>query len=149
MDQDQKARAVADAMWAQDRASQAMGMRLVAVGAGTATLSMTVQPEHCNGFGILHGGLLAALADSAFAFACNSANALTVASGFDIDIVRSALVGDELTARAVAAHQGGRSGVYDVTVTRGHASTEELIAVFRGRATRLKDRFVVPQLEET
>ena len=142
---DQKARAVADAMWAQDRASQAMGMRLVAVGAGTATLAMTVKPDHCNGFGILHGGLLAALADSAFAFACNSANALTVASGFDIDIVRSALVGDELTARAVAAHQGGRSGVYDVTVTRG----EELMAVFRGRATRLKDRFVVPELEET
>ena len=145
MTPEDKARAVADAMWAQDRASQAMGMRLVAVGAGTATLSMTVKSDHCNGFGILHGGLLAALADSSFAFACNSANALTVASGFDIDIVRSALVGDELTARAVAAHQGGRSGVYDVTVLRG----EELIAVFRGRATRLKDRFVVPQLEET
>ena len=149
MTPDQKARAVADAMWAQDRASQALGLRLVDVRAGTASLSMTVKPDHCNGFGILHGGLLAALADSAFAFACNSANALTVASGFDIDIVHSARVGDELTASAVAAHQGGRSGVYDVTVTRGHASTEELIAVFRGRATRLKDRFVVPQLEET
>lgn len=145
MTPDDKARAVANAMWAQDRASQAMGMRLVNVGAGTATLAMVVKTEHCNGFGILHGGLLAALADSAFAFACNSQNALTVASGFDIDIVRSALVGDELTARAQAAHQGGRSGVYDVTVTRG----EELIAVFRGRATRLKDRFVVPELEET
>ncbi len=145
MTPDDKARAVANAMWAQDRASQAMGMRLVAVGAGTATLSMTVKSDHCNGFGILHGGLLATLADSAFAFACNSQNALTVASGFDIDIVRSARVGDELTARAQAAHQGGRSGVYDVTVTRG----EELIAVFRGRATRLKDRFVVPELEET
>lgn len=145
MTPDDKARAVADAMWAQDRASQAMGMRLVDVGGGTATLVMVVKTEHCNGFGILHGGLLATLADSAFAFACNSQNALTVASGFDIDIVRSALVGDELTARAQAAHQGGRSGVYDVTVTRG----EELIAVFRGRATRLKDRFVVPELEET
>ncbi len=145
MTPDDKARAVADAMWAQDRASQAMGMRLVDVGASTATVTMVVKTEHCNGFGILHGGLLATLADSAFAFACNSQNALTVASGFDIDIVRSALVGDELTARAQAAHQGGRSGVYDVTVTRG----EELIAVFRGRATRLKDRFVVPQLEET
>lgn len=149
MTPDQKARAVADAMWAQDRASQALGLRLVDVRAGTASLSMTVKPDHCNGFGILHGGLLAALADSAFAFACNSANALTVASGFDIDIVRSALVGDELTARAVAAHQGGRSGVYDVTVTRGNVPNEDLIAVFRGRATRLKDRFVVPDLERS
>lgn len=147
MNADQKARAVADAMWAQDRASQALGLRLVEVRAGSATLAMAVRAEHCNGFGILHGGLLAALADSAFAFACNSANALTVASGFDIDIVRSALVGDELMARAQAAHQGGRSGVYDVTVTRGTVPNEELIAVFRGRATRLKDRFVVPELE--
>jgi acyl-CoA thioesterase len=143
MDADDKACAVAAAMWAKDKASQNLGMVLTQVGAGRATLTMTVRDEHCNGFGLLHGGLLATLADSAFAFACNSSNTLTVASGFDIDIVKSAEVGDELLAEARCLHQGGRSGVYEVVVKRG----DELIALFRGRSQRLKGRFVAPELE--
>ena len=130
-------------MWAKDQASQQLGMVITDVGEGRASLAMTVRAEHCNGFGLLHGGLLATLADSAFAFACNSSNVLTVASGFDIDIVRSAEVGDELLAEARCLHQGGRSGVYEVAVRRG----DELIAVFRGRSQRLKGRFVDPSLE--
>jgi len=143
MSPDDKACAVAAAMWAKDQASQQLGMVITAVGEGRATLAMTVRASHCNGFGLLHGGLLATLADSAFAFACNSSNTLTVASGFDIDIVKSAEVGDELVAQARCLHQGGRSGVYEVVVTRG----DELIALFRGRSQRLKGRFVDPSLE--
>ena len=139
MDADTLARQVAAAMWARDQASQSLGMRLGEVGAGRASIHLTVTAAHCNGFGILHGGLLAALADSAFAFACNSANALTVASGFDIDLLKSAHVGDELQAHARCLHQGGRNGLYEVEVRRG----EELIAVFRGRSQRLKDRKVI------
>lgn len=126
-------------MWSRDQASQQLGMRLGEVSAGRATVAMTVGPAHCNGFGILHGGLLATLADSAFAFACNSSNQLTVASGFDIDILKPANVGDELRASASCLHQGGRNGLYEVRVTRG----DELIAVFRGRSQRLKDRKVI------
>lgn len=143
MTADDKACAVAAAMWARDLASQQLGMVITDVGEGRAVVAMTVRESHCNGFGLLHGGLLATLADSAFAFACNSGNQLTVASGFDIDIVRSAEVGDELVAEARSLHQGGRSGVYEVVVKRG----DELIALFRGRSQRLKGRFVDPSLE--
>lgn len=143
MNADDKACAVAAAMWAKDRASQSLGMVITDVGDGRAVVAMTVREAHCNGFGLLHGGLLATLADSAFAFACNSSNTLAVASGFDIDILKSAEVGDELIAEARALHQGGRSGVYEVAVRRG----DELIAVFRGRSQRLKGRFVDPNLE--
>ena len=143
MTADQKAQAVAQAMWAQDEASRQLGMELLEVSAGRARLALTVEARHCNGFAVLHGGLLATLADSAFAFACNSSNALTLAGGFDIDILKSCQAGDRLVAEARCTHQGGRSGLYDVTVTRG----EELIAVFRGRSQRLKGRFVNPDLE--
>ena len=143
MTADDKACAVAAAMWAKDLASQSLGMVITDVGEGRAAVAMTVRELHCNGFGLLHGGLLATLADSAFAFACNSSNTLTVASGFDIDIVRSAEVGDELVAEARCLHQGGRGGVYEVVVKRG----DEVIAFFRGRSQRLKGRFVDPSLE--
>ena len=105
------ARQVADAMWAKDLASQALGLQLERVGQGHARFSMTVRPEHCNGFGVLHGGVLATLADTAFAFACNSSNALTLATGIDIDILRSAHAGDALSARAECCHQGGQNGL--------------------------------------
>jgi acyl-CoA thioesterase len=139
---DDLARQVADAMWAKDLASQALGLQLQQVGQGHARFSMTVRPEHCNGFGVLHGGVLATLADTAFAFACNSSNALTLATGFDIDILRSAQVGDALSARAECRHQGGQNGLYDVTITRG----EDTIAHFRGRSQRLKGRKVVEEI---
>jgi acyl-CoA thioesterase len=142
MNADELACAVAAAMWAKDRASQQLGIVITHVAAGEARVAMTVRDAHCNGFGLLHGGVLAALADSAFAFACNGSNRLTVASGFDIDIVKPAEPGDELLADARCLHQGGRSGLYEVRVTRG----DELIAVFRGRAQRLKDRKVIEEI---
>lgn len=143
MSPDDKACAVAAAMWARDQASQALGMVITDVGEGRAKVAMTVRPPHCNGFGLLHGGVLAALADTAFALACNSSNALAVAAGFDMDIVRAAEPGDELMADARCLHQGGRSGLYEVVVTRG----DEVIAHFRGRSQRLTGRFVDPSLE--
>lgn len=138
-----KARLVAEVLWAQDAASRALGMELIEVGVGRARFGLTVEARHCNSFGVLHGGLLAALADSAFAFACNSHNALTLASGFEIDILKSSQPGDRLVAEARCVHQGGRSGLYDVEVRRG----AELVAVFRGRSQRLRDRLVRPELE--
>jgi acyl-CoA thioesterase len=122
----------AEAMWAGDAASKSLGMRIVSVGPGTATLSMTVREDMINGWDLCHGGLIAALADSAFAFACNSRGTVTVASGFDVTFLESARLGDELVAVAVERSLRGRSGLYDVTVTR--ASDATVIAEFRGRS---------------
>jgi acyl-CoA thioesterase len=143
MDAQQLAQAVAEAMWAQDQASQALGMRLDAVGPGTATLSMLIRADMLNGFALCHGGLIGTLADSAFAFACNSGNQLTVASGYSIDIVAGAREGDRLQAQARQVAGTGRTGLYDVQVRN---QRDELIAEFRGRAYRLKDRRVVDHL---
>ncbi|WP_373715862.1 hydroxyphenylacetyl-CoA thioesterase PaaI [Roseateles sp.] len=126
-------------MFVDDAASRMLGMQVVEIGPGHAVLTMTVRVDMLNGFAVCHGGLIATLADSAFAFACNSRNALTVASGFDIDILRSAKLGDLLTARAEEASLGGRTGLYDITVTNQRG---ELIAMFRGRSYRLGDRKV-------
>ncbi len=143
MTAEQLAQAVAEAMWAQDRASQALGMALEAVSPGTARLSMPIRADMLNGFALCHGGLIGTLADSAFAFACNSGNQLTVASGYSIDIVAGAREGDVLTAHAQRKAATGRTGLYDVQV---HNQRGELVAEFRGRAYRLKDRRVVPEL---
>ncbi|MBH9551958.1 hydroxyphenylacetyl-CoA thioesterase PaaI [Inhella gelatinilytica] len=143
MTPDQLAQAVAEAMWAQDRASQALGMRLEHVAAETARLSMSIRADMLNGFALAHGGLIGTLADSAFAFACNSGNQLTVASGYSIDIVMGAREGDVLTATGRRVAATGRTGLYDVQVRN---QRDELVAEFRGRATRLKDRRVVPDL---
>src|SRR5262249_54970000 len=129
----QIAEASRDAMWAQDRASQALGMEIVSVGPGRATLHMRVRAEMCNGHGTCHGGMIFSLADSAFAFACNSHNKVTVANNCSIAFVAAAHEGDELTAEAVERHRGGRSGVYDVTVT---GVDGVLVAVFRGHSTQ-------------
>ena len=131
-DPDQLARAAADAMWAGDAASQALGMRIESVGPGTASLSMRVREDMINGWDLCHGGLIASLADSAFAFACNSRGTVTVASGFDVTFLESARLGDELVAVAVERSVRGRSGLYDVTVTR--TSDDTVIAEFRGRS---------------
>lgn len=133
------AEAAAHAMWAQDRASQALGLHLVAIGPGRATLRMTVRPDMCNGHRTCHGGMIFTLADSAFAFACNSHNAVTVANNCNISFVAAAREGDVLSADAVERHRGGRSGMYDVTVTD---QTGRLIAVFRGHSTQLKGELV-------
>ena len=131
------ARRHVDAMWADDRASRRLGMALHDVGPGRAELSMTVRDDMVNGHGICHGGFLAALADSAFAFACNTYGSVTVAAGFDITFVAPARLGDRLVARATERVRYGRNGVYDVTVLRIGVDTETVIAEFRGRSRSL------------
>jgi acyl-CoA thioesterase len=129
-DRNALARRVAAAMWAEDSASQALGMRIVDVGAGRATLTMTVLADMTNGHDICHGGFMFSLADSAFAFACNSHNHRAVAQACDIVFVTPVRLGDELVATAIERLRNGRNGICDVTVRRG----EEVVAEFRGRS---------------
>ena len=119
LDPDDLARAATEAMWEGDRASQALGMEIVAVGEGRATVTMTVRETMVNGHGTCHGGYIFTLADSAFAFACNSRNAMAVAQHCDITFLTPAYEGDVLTATASERSRAGRSGLYDVTVTKG------------------------------
>lgn len=137
------AEAARDAMWANDRASRALGMQVRAVGPGTATLAMTVRQDMLNGHDLCHGGLVATLADSAFAFACNAYNEVTVASGFDINLFAAARLGDTLTATAHEVNKAGRTGVYDIEVTNQRG---ERIAAFRGRSHTMKGKALVAGL---
>jgi acyl-CoA thioesterase len=141
MDPQQRADHVGRGMLAEDEASRGLGMRVERMGPGTATLSMVVRPEMLNGFKICHGGFISTLADSAFAFACNSYNELTVAAGFTVAFIAPAKEGDVLTAEAKDVGIAGRTGIYDATVRNQRG---ELIATFRGRSHRLKDRKTVP-----
>ena len=127
------ARASADAMWAEDRASRALGMSIDDVGPGTATLRMSVRADMVNGHDIGHGGFTFTLADSAFAFACNSYNRRTVAAGAEIRFRAPTRAGDELVATAVERSRDGRDGTYDVTVTAG----DTLVATFVGRSREI------------
>ncbi len=126
-----------DAMWAGDRASRALGMQIAAVGPGSATLTMTVRDDMVNGHDFCHGGLVTTLADSAFAFACNAYNEVTVASGFDVNLLAAARLGDVLTATCREVSKAGRTGVYDVDVCNQRG---ERIAAFRGRSYTMKGR---------
>ncbi|HEX2541697.1 MAG TPA: hydroxyphenylacetyl-CoA thioesterase PaaI [Caldimonas sp.] len=128
-------------MFAADRASRGLGMRLLAIGAGTARLQMTVRDDMLNGHEICHGGFITTLADSAFAFACNSNNQVTVASGLAVEFLAPARSGDVLTAEANEVSRGGRTGVYDMVVTNQDGAR---IALVRGRSAALKGRTVVP-----
>lgn len=139
----QVAEACRDAMWANDRASRLLGLRIVAVGPGTATLQMTVRDDMLNGHDIAHGGLITTLADSAFAFACNGYNEVTVASGFDVNLLAAARGGDELTATAAEVSKSGRTGVYDIAVTNQRG---EPVAAFRGRSYTMKGKPLVEGL---
>ena len=141
VDPQRLAERVRDHMWAGDRASQALGMEVMAVGPGTATLRMTVREDMLNGHDLCHGGLVTALADSAFAFACNAYDELTVASGFSVDLVAPGRLGDVLTARAVEVNKAGRTGVYDIEVRN---QRDERVAVFRGRSYTMKGKPVLP-----
>lgn len=140
---DDVARRCAEAMWDSDRASQELGMAIVEVRTGHALLSMPVVQNMVNGHDICHGGFIATLADSAFAFACNTYDDVTVAAGFDITFLTPARLGDVLHAAAHERTRSGRSGIYDVTVWRGYASngvdqeSGERIAEFRGRSRSL------------
>jgi acyl-CoA thioesterase len=133
------AEACAKAMWADDPASQALGMKIEAVGPGTATLSMTVTDRMVNGHGSCHGGYIFTLADSAFAFACNTYNQRTVAQHCQITYLAPGRLGDRLVARGTERFRSGRNGVYDITVTNQLGA---VIAEFRGNSRTVDGRLV-------
>jgi len=130
------ARKCRDTMWGNDFASQDMGMTVDVDRQGEAQAKFEVRKNMVNGHDICHGGYIFALADSAFAFACNTYNRVTVASSATIEFMRPAKLGDRLTARAREAHRGGRTGLYDIEVTN---QDEALVAVFRGRSYATRD----------
>lgn len=136
----QTAELVCEHMFANDRASKSLGIQILEIGPGTSLVAMTIRADMLNGHATCHGGFIAALADSAFAFACNSYNELTVASGFSIDIVAPGRVGDVLCAHCVEISKAGRTGVYDTAVTNQRG---ERVAMFRGRSYTAKGKPVV------
>ena len=140
----QLAEACADAMFSRDNASQGLGMRIESVAPGRAVLTMTVREDMVQGHGNCHGGFIFALADSAFAFACNSYDEATVASGCSIDYLGPGQLGDRLTATAEERSRRGRTGIYDITVRNQHGAE---VALFRGRSYKI--RGTVRRLEET
>lgn len=132
--------AVRDAMQAGDAVLRLLDLRVDGVSLGRASVTMTVRADMLNGFGICHGGLVATLADTAFAYACNAQGELTVASGFSIDLLAPAREGDLLTAEAQELSRSGRTGLYDIAVRNQRG---EAIAAFRGRSYTMKGRAVV------
>jgi acyl-CoA thioesterase len=124
----------ARAMYAQDRASQALGMRILEIRPGRARIAMTVREDMVNGHQLCHGGLIFTLADSAFAFACNTYDVVTVASAASIEFLLPGRLGDELTAIAEERSRSKRTGVYDVTVRNQQG---ECVALFRGRSHQI------------
>ncbi|WP_323767297.1 hydroxyphenylacetyl-CoA thioesterase PaaI [Antarctobacter sp.] len=141
----ERATRAAEAMWAGDAASQQMGMRIEEIAPGRAVLSMEVQTHHLNGHKICHGGFIFTLADSAFAFACNSYNRLTVAQENQITFLAPGQPGERLTATAQEQALTGRSGVYDVTVTGGDGRK---VALMRGLSRTIKGQ-LFPEDEST
>jgi acyl-CoA thioesterase len=127
--------ACAKAMWADDKASQALDMRIEHIAPGQATISMEITEAMSNGHGNCHGGYIFTLADSAFAFACNSYNQLTVAQGCSITYIAPGTIGDRLTAEAREISRKGRSGIYDIRITNQRG---EHIAEFRGNSRTIK-----------
>ena len=136
---DEIARASADAMLAEDLASAAVGIELVSVAPGRATMTMTVRRDMVNGHDIAHGGYVFLLADTAFALACNSYGRSTVAAGCDIAFVAAVRAGDVLTAVAEERHRAGRSGLYDVSVRRADGT---VVAELRGRSRTIAGTLV-------
>jgi acyl-CoA thioesterase len=137
-DGDVLAQACADAMWAGDQASAGLGMKLLEIGPGYAMVAMEITPAMANGHGIAHGGYIFTLADSAFAFACNSRGDKAVAQQGAITFIRPGRVGDRLVAAAHEVSLFGRSGIYDVTVS----AAEETVAEFRGHSRLVGGRWV-------
>lgn len=123
---DDLARACAEAMWKEDTASQGLGIEILRIKPGEATMAMTIQPEMVNGHGIAHGGFIFTLADSAFAFACNSRNERAVAAQGNICFIRPGKLGDRLIATAREISRTGRSGIYDVRVSVDDSTIAEL-----------------------
>jgi acyl-CoA thioesterase len=137
------AHAAAQAMYQNDRASQALGLVLEEVRPGYARMSMIVRPEMLNGHQICHGGMIFTLADSTFAFACNSYNINTVAAGCSIEFMQPVPGGEQLNAEATEQLQSGRHGVYDIRITN---RAGEVVALFRGKSTQIRGT-VVPVAE--
>jgi len=133
----QIADSVGRGMFANDRAAQGLDIRLTSIAPGRAVMTMTVREHMLNGLDSCHGGFIAALADTSFAYACNSYNEMTVASGFSLDFMAPAKLGDVLTATSVEVSKAGRTGVYDTEVTNQRS---ERIAVFRGRSYTIKGK---------
>jgi acyl-CoA thioesterase len=140
------AQACAQAMWAEDQASQGLGMVVERVAPGEAVLSMPIRPDMTNGHGICHGGFIFTLADSAFAFACNTYNQRTVAQQCAVTFLQPGLRGDTLTAHAVERNRSGRSGIYDVTVRNGQG---DVIAEFRGHSRTIPGTLLASDADET
>jgi len=134
------AEAVRHGLFAKDTAAQSLGMQVESIAPGQARISMTVRADMLNGFAICHGGFIATLADTAFAYACNSYNELTVAAGIVVDFLAPVHGGDRLTADAREVALQGRTGVYDITVTNQDKKT---VAVMRGRSFTQKGKHVV------
>lgn len=130
---------VGAALYARDLAAQALGIRLDAIGPGNATMSMPVRPDMVQGHGTCHGGMIFSLADTAFAYACNSRNNVTVAAGCNIEFLLPAYEADVLTAVASETAMAGRNGVYDILV---HNQRGETIATFRGKSVTLKGHVI-------
>ncbi|PCE24609.1 phenylacetic acid degradation protein PaaD [Paraburkholderia acidicola] len=141
MTPDELARATAQSMYAADRCSKALGFELLDVRPGYARMRMTVRDDFLNGHEICHGGLIFTLADSTFAFACNSYNVNTVASGCSIEFLRPVPGGDVLTAEAVEQTLSGRTGIYDIRVTN---QTGETVAMFRGKSAQIRGSVIPP-----
>ena len=141
MTPDELARATAAAMYENDACSRALGLEIMEVRAGYARLRMAVRDDFLNGHQICHGGLIFTLADSTFAFACNSYNLNTVASGCSIEFLRPVHGGDVLTAEAVEQTLNGRTGIYDIRVTNRAGDT---VAMFRGKSAQIKGNVIPP-----
>lgn len=133
------AAATAKAMWSRDQAAQALGMSIQMVKPGYAKLTMAVRADMVNGHHICHGGMIFSLADTAFAYSCNSYNKNTVASACHIDFLAPGKEGEMLEAEAIEQSQSGRTGVYDVTV---RSSSGKTIALFRGKSYRINGEVI-------
>ncbi len=142
MDAEMLARACADLMWADDRAAQALGIEIESVGAGRARLAMTVGPDMVNGHGTCHGGYIFTLADTAFAYGCNSRNDRAVAQHCSVTFIAPARAGDRLVATCEERQRRGRSGIYDVCVQDSHGA---VVAEFRGLSRTIKGTFLPPE----
>ena len=134
------AEAVKLGMFMDDAASRGLGMHIEAIGQGYSRIAMAVRPDMLNGFKICHGGFVTTLADSAFAFACNSYNEVTVAAGIVVDFLAPAHEGDRLVAECHEVARTGRTGVYDIKVTNLQGTP---VAVMRGRSHTMKGKQVV------
>ena len=137
-DRQKTARSAAEAMWRADHASKSLGMKIEEVRPGYARLSMPVTANMVNGHRLCHGGLIFTLADSTFAYACNSHGARAVAAGATIEFLAPAYLGDVLTAEGVEQTLAGRRGIYDMRVSNQEG---ELIALFRGKSATIKGRW--------